>query len=261
MTVLTTATRRPMDPKFRTVPCWHFAKGFCERGADCSFSHESVPPGQEVTERRGSVVCRHWSKGYCMRGEACNFAHGEQEPEALTRKRPNPFVMALPAAKSCRTRTEVCRHFARGYCALANRCLFAHEDVTMGWQPTTFIKTKLCRHFENGLCARGNACCFAHGEGELGSQRPGQFGPGQFGAVQIPVPWMHGYAPQMEDFSKFYQKDEQPEDVGRPLLKIKLCRHFEHGYCMRGNSCCFAHGERELGAPRPAVPANAACNG
>ena len=29
-------------------------------------------------------------------------------------------------------------------------------------------------------------------------------------------------------------------------MKTRLCKHFEKGYCRRGNTCNFAHGSKEL---------------
>eukprot|EP00049_Salpingoeca_infusionum_P010400 m.177787 g.177787 ORF g.177787 m.177787 type:complete len:360 (+) comp14635_c1_seq2:619-1698(+) len=57
--------------------CYHWQRGFCERGTACKFAHplgELTENQQTVTPKRKDT-CRHWQRGHCALGKACKFAH------------------------------------------------------------------------------------------------------------------------------------------------------------------------------------------
>jgi hypothetical protein len=85
-------------------------------------------------------------------------------------------------------------------------------------------KTKMCKFFDkDGFCPNEATCRYAHGAHELQSPSAGG-------------------APS-----------EAPKGgKGGNLVKTKLCDFFtESGRCSNGDSCRFAHGSHELGAPGP----------
>ncbi|CAE7796697.1 Gdi1, partial [Symbiodinium necroappetens] len=177
---------------------------------------QSVAPAGGRTYKK-SKLCIHHTNGYCSRGSTCNFAHGEHELGT-----PQPSADAGWAAQSAQQDWQSngwqsngwqpsnwqsngwqpnawqgngwqaggsngsvqCRHFARGYCALGEKCNFAHDgpppSFPDGWVIRTKeeiqlynFKTTLCRDFQKvGSCPRGDECTFAHGEAEL--QKPGE---------------------------------------------------------------------------------------
>lgn len=84
-------------------------------------------------------------------------------------------------------------------------------------------KTRLCRHYADGFCHRGENCTFAHGEYEISYDE----GAGKGDAS---VSWSKGVK-------------------GGTSFKTKLCsNHMQEGYCRRGESCSFAHGEMDMRA-------------
>lgn len=87
--------------------CRHWAKGYCQMGDRCAFSH-SGRAGQEVQ------ACRHWTRGFCQLGARCNFAHEG-----------SPGSQNSTESKSVTASAPRCRHYARGNCYMEN-CRFAH---------------------------------------------------------------------------------------------------------------------------------------
>lgn len=230
---------------FRTAVCRHFARGFCKMGKQCAFLHEEeFNTGENVDPNPKRVPCRHWQRGFCERGESCGFMHPRfpgstaPHPGIVTPchsgwKRSAPF-QALPAAKAMRG-GDVCRHFAKGFCALGAGCKFLHATRAAPILPlerceqeaATYKKTKLCVFYVAGRCHRGEKCTFAHGDEELGTP-------------QLPV----------------YQAP-RPVEVTEPpggFKKTKLCQYFLTGSgCSKGELCTFAHGNEEIGTPQPRV--------
>jgi hypothetical protein len=109
-----------------------------------------------------------------------------------------------------------CRHWSRGYCALANNCKFSHSPA---YVPPMHHKTKekksnqQCRNWAKGFCSAQN-CKYVH------SNAPGS-----------------GFGPAPE---------KKAQDT---------CRHFAKGFCERGDSCNFSHSvpqpPREVGPSSP----------
>jgi hypothetical protein len=56
------------------TPCRHFARGFCERGESCQFTHVPSSQGREGGAQ-GQTLCRHHARGFCSLGGACKFLH------------------------------------------------------------------------------------------------------------------------------------------------------------------------------------------
>ncbi|XP_072497960.1 probable E3 ubiquitin-protein ligase makorin-1 isoform X2 [Notamacropus eugenii] len=47
--------------------CRYFARGFCQQGQNCSFSHD----------RQSLPVCRYFQQGFCFRGNDCRYQHSQ----------------------------------------------------------------------------------------------------------------------------------------------------------------------------------------
>lgn len=89
--------------------CRHYAiKGFCQMGDTCSFSHDGTPGDmtpQQFLQQGGRLKENSYS--------AYNSEVATQPTAA-----PRPAVQGRPKI--------VCRHFARGFCQLGDRCGFVH---------------------------------------------------------------------------------------------------------------------------------------
>jgi len=137
-------------------------------------------------------------------------------------------------------KTKICNFFANGACSNGENCTYAHGEWELGTPqgegkgggkqafgqqqqgPQVFMKTKVCTNFSSGTCARGENCTFAHGDHELGTPQP------------IAAPRQPG----------------QPQGQGG-FKKTKLCTNYtQQGFCPRGETCNFAHGDHELGTPQ-----------
>eukprot|EP00929_Paragymnodinium_shiwhaense_P049727 TRINITY_DN25061_c0_g1_i1.p1 TRINITY_DN25061_c0_g1~~TRINITY_DN25061_c0_g1_i1.p1 ORF type:complete len:305 (-),score=41.33 TRINITY_DN25061_c0_g1_i1:315-1229(-) len=69
-------------------------------------------------------------------------------------------------------RTQMCKFFERGRCALGERCTYAHSADQLREKPNLQY-TRLCRKWlRSGHCIAGNACGFAHGHDQLRARPP-----------------------------------------------------------------------------------------
>eukprot|EP00930_Biecheleria_cincta_P102820 TRINITY_DN9464_c0_g2_i2.p1 TRINITY_DN9464_c0_g2~~TRINITY_DN9464_c0_g2_i2.p1 ORF type:complete len:728 (-),score=117.71 TRINITY_DN9464_c0_g2_i2:50-2152(-) len=137
-----------------SVPCRHFARGYCERGDACGFLHD---PGLQ-----GSMP------GGC--GGAGMMGWGA---DSMKRSLPDNGSWNQPEKKYKPYKVVPCRHWAKGFCQMGDECGFAHDPANKGTDNSGFLKTKLCTFFaEMGSCHRGAGCTFAHGEEELGLPQP-----------------------------------------------------------------------------------------
>ena len=64
--------------------CWYHLKGYCKRGSECKYSHESDDCivhvngercGNKSCKQRHIRDCKHWMKGFCFRAESCGYLH------------------------------------------------------------------------------------------------------------------------------------------------------------------------------------------
>ncbi|XP_009463984.1 PREDICTED: probable E3 ubiquitin-protein ligase makorin-1 [Nipponia nippon] len=61
--------------------CRNFARGSCQRGQNCRFSHD----------RKSAQICRYFQSGFCSYGEQCSYQHIQEEPVPVgTRCSPVP---------------------------------------------------------------------------------------------------------------------------------------------------------------------------
>lgn len=141
-----------------------------------------------------------------------------------------------------RARTARCRHWARGSCKLEDECNFAHADEA---------GKALCRHWARGKCNLGEECKFSHyGEPGTGASfRPAMpffgFPPSQnfFPAQgQPPFGQAGGFPPQQGMYQPFQQPGFGAQPFGGASARRGAsCRHFQRGFCERGEGCTFSH--------------------
>jgi len=62
-------------------------------------------------------------------------------------------------------KTELCKHFARGFCRYQEKCSYAHLAAELLSKPN-LEKTKICVSFLSGACSNPN-CSYAHGIQEM----------------------------------------------------------------------------------------------
>jgi len=99
-------------------------------------------------------------------------------------------------------------------------------------------KTRLCSFYSAGACRAGPLCGFAHGELDL---RPAP----DFERTSVcPVLLKDGACRR---YGCRYAHKSSELRVSPVMLKTKLCSfHFEHGGCVVGDACRFAHSHQEL---------------
>jgi len=150
----------------KTTQCRHFEKGHCNLGENCGFAHgEKEGSLKPAATTAPSNICRHYERGFCRLGQTCGFQHPGYTPpgqnpsyDGFAQGRtgvsyppePNPYVNPYQQAPSFyppyspyqtptlpprqmaavvaprRPGTEVCRHWAKGYCHLNQKCGFLH---------------------------------------------------------------------------------------------------------------------------------------
>jgi len=181
------------DPsKYRTRVCRHFNRGYCALGEGCSFIHTKAMSGILDDSTIGlfrTKPCRHFQRGYCSRGSNCSFSHTPSSSQytasysaapnlpmpTLTVQNGALYPLADPnqsfsasqppnvgAPFDGNFKTQTCRHFLRGYCALGDSCNFSHVHSYKVGAAAEPFRTKPCRHFLRGHCALGERCGFAH---------------------------------------------------------------------------------------------------
>lgn len=180
-------------------------------------------------------------------------------------------------------KTQVCRHFMKGYCELGDSCGFAHGEHELGQEAEApsvtpgsapggggggFLKTKICHHFLQGYCPREEgSCTFAHGEHELGTPQGGAL------VNDASMQMLQGLGQEeISDEMLLQHLLQEPsgggsmgraqagcggcgKGQGKVFMKSKLCTNHQQGWCTRGEMCTFAHGEHELGTPQPTTGA------
>lgn len=67
--------------------CWHFKKGSCSFGEDCSKSHDYLMPPLNTSgpaKKKPKVVCRHFQEGRCAFGDKCHKSHDVAQEESYS---------------------------------------------------------------------------------------------------------------------------------------------------------------------------------
>eukprot|EP00929_Paragymnodinium_shiwhaense_P001828 TRINITY_DN102038_c0_g1_i1.p1 TRINITY_DN102038_c0_g1~~TRINITY_DN102038_c0_g1_i1.p1 ORF type:complete len:388 (-),score=54.33 TRINITY_DN102038_c0_g1_i1:547-1710(-) len=207
-----------------------------------------------------SVPCRHYARGYCQLGSACGFLH---EPAQLSSPMAALLGLQTAGSNGMQNsspsnhKTVPCRHFERGYCQMGDACNFLHKGAqpyaqpgvqSVGAAPVSSpgnYKRVPCRHFASGYCQLGEACNFLHAEAEAPAKRP------------VWNAWEDFTSPQGAAEASWPPAKRQ--HVGG-RVKTQLCSNFAAGYCKYANKCSFAHGEHDIGTPL-ADSASAQSNG
>ena len=116
-------------------------------------------------------------------------------------------------------------------------------------QVNVFYKTRMCNKWRSGACPFGDKCTYAHGQHELRRVPPevlAQVEREQQQQQQM-TPTAEG---RMHDTDEKNDVDELSNDhraKSRLYYKTRLCiRFMQSGYCVKGNSCTFAHGYEDL---------------
>lgn len=76
-------------PSFK-APCHFYARGACQKGANCRFSHERATASagetaseqsQEIAQKdsRAEIPCHFFAKGGCRSGDDCPFLHEQND--------------------------------------------------------------------------------------------------------------------------------------------------------------------------------------
>lgn len=181
---------------------------------------------EENTEAQGAIKrprlgaptirCRHWAKGYCRLEVQCNFAHDGN-------------AGMVP-------RQDLCRHWARGQCNLATECKFSHHGEA-GTGGARFVPPAAPMNAFSYALPPSQSPYFA--QPQQAFRLPQQYQPyGPPGIQSIsPYPQAYPYAAPPG-----YPETPQPFSlVGASARPGKPCRHFQRGFCERGEACQFSH--------------------
>jgi hypothetical protein len=90
---------KPPNSKLKTVLCRYFVEGRCQKGDDCTFSHDIAP-------LKKYECCKYYLNGFCSKGDKCIYLHSEFPCKFFHRRR-NP---------------DDCKH--------GPLCRFSHEPIT-----------------------------------------------------------------------------------------------------------------------------------
>lgn len=114
--------------------CRHYERGFCRLGQTCGFQHPGFSsPAPQVTQAS-------FANGFTVAPRAFPATSEAAGPFASTTPfyTSFPFAPTLPVLPSVppqlasppppRRQTEVCRHWAKGYCQLDRHCGFLHPN-------------------------------------------------------------------------------------------------------------------------------------
>jgi len=257
--------------------------GHCEHGSLCHFAHgprdlrtqlmneqeflrppppeprpqplpqprpQPLPPvPMDDAEPKKRDICRDFVRiGRCKWGNECRFSHDvegylDEVASAEAALAAGEVPQASDEGGHPKRKTDLCRHFERGFCPRGVNCDFAHgkEELRSVGAPPLMPEQlgprtgEICRDFERGECKFGSACRFSHDMGPVpqpmvASPRGGGDGP---------------------------PERREPDDPAK--YKTVLCRHFARGVCQMGPDCQFAHGPHELRRqgepPRISMPA------
>eukprot|EP00756_Hemistasia_phaeocysticola_P021359 Hpha_TRINITY_DN15770_c6_g12::TRINITY_DN15770_c6_g12_i1::g.41398::m.41398 len=88
----------------------------------------------------GKNICRHWAKGYCNRGQSCHFSHAGPSPNRVLCPDAGAPLVVNSAGGSLPTDEELkrgdkfivvkstlpCKDYAAGECYRGDHCRFAH---------------------------------------------------------------------------------------------------------------------------------------
>jgi len=193
-----------------------FTQGYCELGDSCRFLHntDSAEAGDETQYDKPNEEQQAEDDGWQQGDEQGDERRFPHETEAYLSEIAEIDRQVAEASGEWKRKTELCRHYARGYCQLGSRCNFAHGDQEL--QPRLDQEVRRsgdnCRNFERGA--------------EPQPQQPRQ---PRRPSTPIVVP------PRMNVALETPRR-----------MKTELCRHHARGYCQLGEDCQFAHGPEEL---------------
>ncbi|KAF7906400.1 hypothetical protein EAF00_000679 [Botryotinia globosa] len=100
---------RPISTKL--IACRFLAKGHCQKGEDCPFSH-GIEPSTPSQKTSATPLCSFFARGRCQRGNNCPFSH----------------EVGVKASSQNPVRTT-CIFFARGKCTKGSDCPFLHNPI------------------------------------------------------------------------------------------------------------------------------------
>ncbi|CAE7702614.1 bioC [Symbiodinium sp. CCMP2592] len=146
----------------------------------------------------------------------------------------------------------ICKFWEDGACKNGATCTWAHgaEELGMPLSPRPEAmgpnaKKTLCKFWLQGTCTKGSSCTFAHGDQEL------------VGSATSTAPVSSLWQGLMQRRSAAVSTAPPQGSWRAPSAGVSskrtICKFWEQGLCTKGDSCTFAHGEEEIGAPLVAV--------
>ena len=173
--------------------CMHNLRGTCDKGDECSFSHDREEFKKSLPANYKTTLCSSYmGTGNCKRAEACGFAHGRYELRPYGYK--GDFEEKIK--ESPNWKTVMCQFFMKsGECRNKTECPYAHgeKELRMMKQSpyenapnvlkagiATSTPVPLCRFFSTGNCKLGTKCAYSHGQDSLLGDPNDQYGGGGY---------------------------------------------------------------------------------
>lgn len=242
-------------PFFKRTLCKFYVEGRCERGDECTWSHNeesqvfprpllALRANQAVpTEKR--TLCKFFMQGRCEMGDSCTWAHGEEDIGA---------PIGGPLAEVEYVEEEFEEAFPE------------EEDLQ-----EQLVKKILCKFWQEGRCKNSVSCTWAHGEHELGKPRVPET---TIISTSIPAraPTASGKIVALRAVPEFSLERTRLSAVStsalRPfntrwsteptaIVRRTICKFWQEGRCEKlADDCSWAHGEQEIGTIKRGVVTN-----
>ncbi|TGO41362.1 hypothetical protein BHYA_0023g00670 [Botrytis hyacinthi] len=107
---------RPIATKI--IACRFLAKGHCQKGEDCPFSH-GIEPATPSQNPSATLLRSFFARGRCQRGNNCPFSH----------------EIEVKDSSKAPIRTT-CTFFARGKCTKGSDCPYLHNPIESDYNET-----------------------------------------------------------------------------------------------------------------------------
>eukprot|EP00892_Ulva_mutabilis_P010275 jgi/Ulvmu1/761/UM010_0135.1 len=147
----------------RAPMCHFYRQGICNKGADCTFSHDLAHPD--------SFLCPYFLKGTCIYGEKCQYDHRMPIGATSPRSTGTAASASTGTAASSATATSSVSVNAPPFESKKNgsSAVGGKSSVPSSVSRPPAVQAE-CVYFKSGECRFGNKCRFRHGPAKADSE-------------------------------------------------------------------------------------------